>query len=297
MFYSGGQSIAGDRGLIPNTYEEILQTNVKPQCVSLGVANVEKEGVYLYSYMGGDMTGAYDDVTVDEVTRYMFAVATGDSERPLVFVTFDRITSDDASYRKSALIHMQEAPSVDGDFVIITNTKGSNNGKLVVQSVAYDTDYTIIGGEGKEFWISNTLGNATVDTTNGGIAEYGWGRLEISPENPEKTNHMLTVMYVTDADNKAAPIKAADVSTTNLAGSVIMNKAIFFPKNDKLLEDEATLTATAEGAVDYFVCGVSAGEWTVYNGSTAVKTVTVEEGTNLLTFTASAGTYTIKPAN
>ena len=80
--------------------------------------------------MGGDMTNAYDAVTVDEVTRYMFAVATNDRNRPLVFVTFDRITSDDASYRKSALIHMQEEPVITDDgFAIITNTKGDNNGK------------------------------------------------------------------------------------------------------------------------------------------------------------------------
>ena len=108
---------------------------------------------------------------------------------------------------------------------------------------------------------------------------------------------MLTVMYVTDATNNSAPIKAKDVSTETLAGSVMMNKAIFFPRNDKLLAEEATLTATGTGSIEDFVCGISAGEWTIYNGDTVVKTITVEEGTNLLTFTASAGTYTIKPAN
>ena len=294
MFYSGGQSIAGDRGLIPNTYEEILKTNVKPQCVSLGIANVEKDGVYLYSYMGGDMTAAYDEETVDEVTRYMLAVATDDSACPLVFVTFDRITSDDASYRKSALIHMQEEPLVDGEFVIITNTKGDNNGKLVVQSVAYDTEYTIIGGEGKEFWISDTLGNATTDTTNGGIAEYGWGRLEISPENPEKTNHMLTVMYVTDADNKSAPIKATDISTDDLAGTLMFGKAMFFPKNDKLISTDVSFAL--DGSADCYLTGMSAGNWEIYNGNTLINTVTVADGENILVFSANAGTYTIKPA-
>ena len=299
MVYSGGQSIAGNRATRPNTFEEVLNTNVKPYCISLGAANVEKDGVYLYSYLAGDMTAAYDEETVDEVTRYMFAVATNDAKCPLVFVVYDRITSDDASYRKSALIHVQEEPTLTSDgFIIITNTKGDNNGKLVVQNVMEDVEYTIIGGEGKQFWLSDALGNANVDTTvvDGSVAEYGWGRVEISPKEADLTNSMLTVMYVTDATNNSAPIKAKDVSTETLAGSVMMNKAIFFPKNDKLLAEEATLTATGTGSIEYFVCGISAGEWTIYNGDTVVKTITVEEGTNLLTFTASAGTYTIKPA-
>ena len=294
LLYSGGQSIAGDRALLPNSYEEIMENNViKPQCVSLGVANVEKDGVYLYSYMGGDMTGAYDAETVDEVTRYMLAVATGDSKCPLVFVTFDRITSDDASYRKSALIHMQQEPTLYDDYVIITNTKDNNNGKLVVQSVAFDTEYTIIGGEGKEFWLSDALGNATVDTTNGGIAEYGWGRLEIFPENPEKTNHMLTVMYVTDADNNSAPKKAKDISTDTLAGTLMFGKAMFFPKNDKLISSETSFTL--DSSADCYITGVAARTWEIYNGNTLVDTVTVAEGENILTFAAAAGTYTVKP--
>lgn len=55
-------------------------------------------------YIGCALRSVYDEETVDEVTRYMLAVATDDAARPLVFVTFDRITSDDALFRKSALI-------------------------------------------------------------------------------------------------------------------------------------------------------------------------------------------------
>ena len=76
---------------------------------------------------------------------------------------------------------------------------------------------------------------------------------------------------------------------------MILGKAMFFPKNEKLLTEEATITLGAKA--DCYISGISAGEWVIYNGNTAVETVTVEDGTNLLTFTANAGTYTIKPAN
>ena len=297
MVYLGGQSISTERVSNYSTYEKIVGSPAHLQCVNLGSSSLEENGQLVYAYLGGDMTKAYDAETVDEVTRYMIAVATGDSAFPFAFVTFDRITSDDASYRKSALIHMQEEPTIDGDFAIITNTKGSNNGKLVVQTVGFDTDYTVIGGEGKEFWLNDTLGNATTDISNapGSVAEYGWGRIEISPTVADKTNHMLTVMYVTDADNNAAPIKAADISTENLAGASMFGKSILFPKNEKLLTEESGFTLATYG--ECFIAGVSAGEWNIIKDGVTVQTLTVADGTNLISFTAAAGTYTVKPAN
>lgn len=293
LVYSGGQSIRNGRSSLPETLEKLYEHPAYKQVTSLGVVNVEKDGKYLYSYMGGDMTKAYDEETVDEVTRYMLTVATDDPMCPLAFVTFDRITSDDASFRKSALIHVQQEPTITDDFAIVTNTKNGNNGKMVVQTVMEDTEYTVIGGEGKEFWLCDHLGNAAVSTA-GEVAEYGWGRIEISPSSPELTNHIFTVMYVTDATNKSEPIKAKNISTEILAGTSILGKAMLFPKNDKLLSSAATFTLDSKA--ECFVAGVESGEWEIYKGDTFVKTVTVTEGEHLITFAADAGSYTVKPA-
>ncbi len=296
LIYCGGQSIAGKRDDLPVTLKDLQSHPGLNQCTSLGKANVEKDGKYLYSYMGGDMTKAYDSVTVDEVTRYMLAVATDDEKCPLVFLTFDRITSDSASYKKTALIHTQEEPTITSDgFAIVTNTKNGNSGKMVVQSVNFGTTYTLVGGEGKECYADGKNLPTNITLCDNSLAEYGWGRIEISPETAEKTNYMLTVMYVTDAENNDAPKKAADISSDNLAGAMMFGKAVLFSKNEKLLSQNASFTLT-EGA-ECFIGGVKAGKWTVSNGA-VTETVTVEDGTNLITFTAkTAGTYTITPAN
>ena len=284
MFYSGGQSIANGANL-PNTLDGLMNHPALGQCTSLGVANVEKNGKYLYSYMAGDMTGAYDEETVDEVSRYMFAVATGIARCPYAVIIFDRITSDDPSYRKSALIHVQNEPTITDDgFAIITN----GDGKLVVQSVMADTEYTVIGGEGKEFWIPGVdeNGNYSLEDgrnipTNiksfpGSLEEYGWGRIEISPAEEEKTSYMLTVMYVTDTQNNSVPTRADDISSDNLA--------------------ESSFTLGSGG--ECFVTGVGEGKWNIMCGDTLVTTAEVAEGTNMLTFdAAAAGTYTLTPAN
>ncbi len=325
MIYTGGQSIENCTRF-PQTLADFTAENAVGrlgQVVHLGTVNFEDESGYRYSYMGGDMTGAYDAITVDEVTRYMFSVATDDKDCPLVFLTFDRITSKDESFHKSALIHIQNAPVVLGDYYLLSDTTdgklvlqesdASDNyaiitnggGKLVVQSVGYDTEYTVVGGDGYEWWIPYADENENYSLEAGknlvpsrepsDISEYGWGRIEISPKEAAETNYMLTVMYVTDASNNKTPVKAQNIASESLAGAEILGKAVLFPKEVGLLETAASFTLANSG--ECFVAGVKEGAWNVTCG-TETKTVTVKTGENLLTFTAEkAGTYTIAPAD
>ena len=100
-------------------------------------------------------------------------------------------------------------------------------------------------------------------------------------------------MYVTDIENKSVPVKAIDLSTDTLAGTVIFEKAIFFPKNDKLLTAKASFTLTCNA--ECFIAGVAAGKWTICNGERLVATVETHKGENIIAFAAEAGGYTISP--
>ena len=53
-----------------------------------------------YAYIGGDITNAYPEDTVDFVGRRMLSVYTGNEDVPMVFFVYDRITSDKSSYKK-----------------------------------------------------------------------------------------------------------------------------------------------------------------------------------------------------
>ncbi len=296
MIYSGGQSIENGADL-PTTYDKLMKHPALGQCTSLGLANVEKDGEYLYSYMAGDMTKAYDAITADEVSRYMLGFATNNESCPFAFMTFDRITSKDPSFKKTALIHIQQEPEMKDGCVVVTNTRRNNSGRMIVQSVSEKTEYTVIGGEGKEFWVNdhNIPHGKTIEPNS--LEEYGWGRIEISPKAPEKTNRLLTVMYVTDAANDSSPVKAAEIECSeNLVGAEIFEKAVLFSKNEKLLTKEASFTL--ESAKECFVTGVSAGKWTVICDDTVIDTVVVAEKVNMFTFAANKkGTYKLMPAN
>ncbi len=320
MVYSGGQSMAGAD--LPFTLDDLLQFELLGQTQSLGTKSVERDGKLVYSYLAGDMTGAYDKETVDEVSRYMISVATGNEACPYIFLTFDRITSDEERFHKASLIHTKYEPTLTSDgYAIVTN----GDGKLVVQSVGYNTDYVKWGGEGKEFWIPGLDENGNYSLEDGynlphnlkiaedSMDEFGWGRIEISPETAAKTNYMLTVMYVTDATNNTLT-PAKDLCSDKLAGTEIFGKAVFFPKEDKLIDSKVTFTL--ETADTCYVTGVKDGTWEIKKDGAVVDTVTVEGGRiipvelngtvlknnyvggeHIITFAAGAGEYTLTPVS
>lgn len=288
--YSGGQSLNPGYGrrYVPATIEAALGTL---QCTSLGKASKEVDGKYYYSYLAGDMTKAYDDVTVDEVTRYMISAMTDNEEYPMVFVTFDRITAKKAEYKKTSLLHALVEPEVTEDgYIIIRNTEDGNSGKLVAQSLITDMTTKVYGGNGAEFTVNGVdCTPSGYDATN---PEY---RIELNPVKASTTDHLLNVMYVTDAYNDAAPIKAKEIETDDLAGTILFNQAILFSKNEMKLNKTIRFTAENDQELNYYVCGVAAGKWTISVNGKSVQTVTVTETEGIINFTASAGSVEILP--
>jgi len=293
--YSGGQSVRKDASRITTSasLNNALLSASMNQATILGKAADVTDGEYNFSYLAGDMAKAYDDETVDEVTRHMLSVMTDNEDVPMVFVTFDRITADDPSYKKTFLLHSLQEPEVTDDgYVIISNTKNGNSGKLVAQSLLTDMTCTVYGdGKGAEYTI-----NGEVYLPNNYNKNHPDYRIELSPATEAKTDHLLTVMYVTDASNTAAPIQAEEIQNGEVVGAVILNRVMLFAKNPGALQSEFSFTVNGEGEHDYYVGGVAAGNWNVSVNGEVVETVTVAEGEGILTFTASAGNVTVTPA-
>ena len=292
--YSGGQSLIqdGSRITTPYTLDAAMESASMDQLTILGKAAKVENNEYIFSYLAGDMTKVYDEETVDEVTRHMLSVMTDDNKAPMVFVTFDRITSDDASYKKTFLLHSMTEPEITDDgYVIITNDKNGNSGKIIAQSLVTDMDCTVWGdGNGTEYTINGTVHKPdSYKTTD---PDY---RIELSPAEASKTDYLLTVMYVTDATNKATPVKADEIQTNELIGASIFNKALLFAKEQGKLTTSFTVTVNGENEIDYYIGGVADGKWNVKVDGKTVKTVSSANGEGILSFTAPAGKLTVEP--
>jgi hypothetical protein len=165
-----------------------------------------------YAYIGGNISGAYDSGTVEFAGRRMLVVYTGDETVPMVFFTYDRITSVGGNYKKTFLFHITSpnAPTI----VQSTKTMATENGggRLVLTCLSDNVELKGVGGrvygaDGKlddsksgNYYI-NGFGQVPINYDDG-----TWGRVEITNTKggtvvAGKTTSFMNSMYVTDAGN------------------------------------------------------------------------------------------------
>jgi hypothetical protein len=125
--------------------------------------------------------------------------------------------------------------------------------------------------------------------------EAGWGRIEISPIEKEKTTELLSVMYVTDASNVAAPIKATEVESEHFVGAQILGKTVLFPREARQLSESVCFSSRARnGDTEYFIAGLAGGLWSVSIDGSAPMSLSVGES-GLLCFRGKCGTVRLSP--
>ncbi|MBQ0101328.1 MAG: heparinase II/III family protein, partial [Firmicutes bacterium] len=280
--YSGGQSIRIQSRLVCPTTLDQLKKSGNYQAEIFGKTASVTDGKYEYSYLAGDMTKAYDKETVSEATRHLISVMTGNEQYPMVFVTFDRVTAVDASFKKTFLLHAHYEPKIDGEYITIDNTKA----KLVAQNCFTDMNYTVWGANGTSPY--NVGVQNVLPTKNGTNPDF---RVDMCPKEQKATDLVATVMYVTDSSNTAAPVKAETFENGELMGTKLLGVVTAFAKSENALASSSSFTVDGDSKV--FVGGVKAGSWKVTT-SAGTSTVTVGDSDGLLSFTSPAGEVKIE---
>lgn len=264
-----------------------------------------------YAYIGGNISGAYDSETVEFAGRRMLVVYTGDETVPMVFFTYDRITSISGAAKKTFLFHITspDAPTI----VTSTKTMATENGggRLVLTCLSDNVELNGIGGrtygtdgklddsKSKNYYI-NGFGQVPINYDDG-----TWGRVEITNTQSGnvvsgKTTSFMNSMYVTDAGNTTYyATKSISNVSSNIAsagdaeGGVFNNSiaAVFVKKNikDSSSFNSKSISFTTEGTdtLEYYVDGLAGGTWNVTVGGEHVTNATASNG--LLTFKAAAG--------
>ena len=233
-----------------------------------------------YAYLAGNITPAYDETTVSEVTRRFLTVFdTGNTDVPMILFVFDRITANDPTFKKTFLLHVPAEPKLDGHTVSVERGEG----KLVLQSVFGGDAVTPIGGTGKNYVVNGEQ----LAPCKGGDDGF-WGRVEISPTPGRATDDLLNVLFVTDA-GKTPAWEAAPIETDVAAGAVIGDVAALFIRSAVRRAEPFSVSLAGEGEYTVYLAGVAAGNWSVTLDGVAVATATATEDGGLLVFRAPAG--------
>lgn len=273
-----------------------------------------------FSYLSSDISGAYNYQTArtgesapekkvadSGYERSMVFINLYDDEFPAAFVVYDNVTSLDASYKKTWLLHSELEPTVSGSETTIVRTENGQNGKLVNKTMypkADNVNFEIIGGEGKEYWVGGKNWEYNVD--NSSICDdAGAYRVEISPKVSSTDDIFLNAMYVTDADNDKA-LDMEMLETDDYVGVSVKDRIVTFGKTRSNITSSVNLTVPDKGydKVYCLITDMEAGKWNVTgNGGTFCveskgDTGAVDDNTGeyCLYFEASPGSYTISPA-
>lgn len=288
---SGGQRFRGAANSESATLAQWLAKSTSHQAKVLGHDYATENGSAAYAYISGDITNAYDEITVDNVVRSTITMATGNEAHPMVFMVYDRITAKKPTYRKTFLLHTPEEPKIDGKYVTVTNTERGNNGKLVNCTLLPEKINTsVIGGDGKRFFVEwhNVADEHRPTDPDWDRQEIGWGRVEISPAEYNLTDNFLNVMYVGDADKNEEYVESKLVRCDTHEGACCLGTLALFSKTTSPVTEDVVFTL--DNLTNCHVSGLAEGRWQVYLNDEKYMVCEVEKESTVAIFAAQSGT-------
>ena len=246
-----------------------------------------------WTYLKGDISYAYSD-KVQEYERSFMFLNLKNSDVPAALIVFDRIKSADAAFKKTWLLHTQNAPGLDGTRATATVTDSGYNGKLVLDSILPEKDnidFNIVEGGAGDAWVNGT--NYFAKIVEGGINEGGGSRLEISPKVQSKEDLFLNVMQVSDADQENV-FEVNKLESDTHVGAVIADRAVLFAKQKDRISSEISFTIEPEGTYQITVADCKEGVWEIYSGGKLLCTATASAEGGVVSFDGASGIYTLK---
>jgi len=228
----GGQRVI--RGQQNNTTWDIYLANL--QTKHFDAADVEAfqyDDGGRFGYVRGELSKAYTS-KVSLCNRQLLYLNQKD-----YMVVYDRVTSSDAGYKKTWLLHMTQRPAVDeasppegvtvyaNPSVVRIDRTGSQNigarvvnysGRLFFHPVLpASNELTVIGGSGYEYYVNGT--NYPPSGSAGAPREPGVWRVELSPQSSATQDKFLVAFEITDTSTPAmVGTNALDFPAAGLLG-------------------------------------------------------------------------------
>ena len=293
----GGQTPPYSYGEI-KTIDAFLENDMKQAAVLAQEIDPENTQRPYYTYIKGDLTNSYSDKVSDYNRSFMF-LDLKDEETPAALIVFDEITSSDAKFKKTWLLHGTEKPSVSGNKAVFENTGTGNisdyGGRLELTTLlpkSENLSTDIVGGSEDGWgvvrrWAYNEdlsdwemTFEQSYDEANASDAdENNTYRIELSPKTPSEKNYFLNVMLVGEATGVSAEL----IETEDFYGTTVLDRAVFFALSG---EENTEFEASLSGSYRYTVCDMKPGTYKVTdkNGD---RSVCVSKDGHVLSFTAS----------
>lgn len=252
-----------------------------------------------YTYLKGDIENAYSE-KVSEFKRSFMFLDLDDEKYPAALIVFDKVTSSDASFKKTWLLHGETDPQISG----IRSVWGSNeytddygreyHGKMVCDSLLPgDNKQTITAVGGYEEGWGLVNGVDYTSSLRDADREENTYRIEVSPTTRQNTDYFLNCMQVTD-DGTTEYLSTKLIDTDDFYGVEISDRVVLFSKSgDKLDKDNVSFAINKGATRKLTVCDIPEGIWTVSTDGTEYDVNVTKDG-GVLAFESAGGDITLK---
>ncbi len=175
-----------------------------------------------YSYVMGDATKAYSPDKVKLFQRHLVYLRAHSYDHPVILV-YDKVTSTDANFRKTWLLHSIGEPEVDGWTFSVAADDGlhpDRRGRLHDEVLLpLDAEINLVGGvaNNQEFYVADDgtghphnyreelaekypeeAAQPAIERKYGSFRELGGWRVEVSPRAARLDDRFLNVLSITD---------------------------------------------------------------------------------------------------
>lgn len=288
----GGQRLPGDGWNPPQHLEDLLNKDYKTGEIlanDFGPNNATPD----YSYLKGDITEAYSN-KVREVKRSFTFLNLHNAKTPAALIVFDKIVSNDKSFKKFWLLHSIEEPKIGTNTFEITRTLNGDSGKLITSTLLpsiEDLEITSVGGKGKEFWVFGK-NYPNEPTSRPDVAnERGAWRVEVSPKTAKETDYFLNVIQITDNKNKK-PLVVSKIEGDKIIGMQIEDRVVIHSNTSELLETTFSFAFDGKGDFKILVTDLKSGDWQIKKDGKTLVSKKVNNENSTIYFEGKKGTYT-----
>ena len=256
-----------------------------------------------YTYAFADMTNSYANTRwetdydpgklneadyspkVDNVTRHWMYLRSDTRDGAEYFVTYDRVSSLDASFQKKNLLHFIGEPVFSNGALDNEEVPGHIDtwaadrfemelgGATLHGAVVLPADPLVrrVGGEGYQWWVNGTNYDAVPDPTELG----GMWRLEIMPPTASEDDLFLNVLQPDYLGGAAPDVRRISAATGE--GASFGDWVVMFSNEESIITD-VLYASTLVGEQRHLVFDAQPSfEYNVYRNSdpTAIATVLV----------------------
>lgn len=243
----------------PSSYHDAISNPIYNNGVVISCSFGPSMQTPKFSYFSIDLESPYSDKVSDYVRSFNF-INTGRNDIPGVVVVTDIIVTADSTHKKYLQFNSLSEPIMSGENLLFTSkTLNGFEGNLNVDILLPKQKTIDLLKNEEVYYIDGVYFEPPVNN----FAERNGSRTLISPNSLKKINTFLTVMQITDSEEKVLPINLIELDNCNVI--TIAENILVMSNSMSLIDNSFNIEVPDGDEYSLAITGIKDGSWNIVN--------------------------------